>query len=205
MIFFKETSVYEIKSCIILKENEKCAFFILQKNKYYARNFAFKMLCSYPRWWLQALALFHRCAWIVLRLHLAFLCSWQKSQGINWEGLKNTYRVIYFRTKTKWVNKLHHLHGSVSFIQHGTSLWVCYFFFQMKVGQLLYFYFYFCLQAFIWANIPITLVWGRGSRWDVDNRGEMTVLEVFDMQQTLPSPQMGAAEKQLHIKYMFSL
>lgn len=56
-------------------------------------------------------------------------------------------------------------------------------------------------------KILVSSVWGGRSRWDVDNRGEITVLKVFDMQNSNCSQSSGArcsTEKQLHINiYIF--
>lgn len=74
---------------------------------------------------------------------------------------------------------------------------------QMKLGQLLDFYFYLCLSEYT-SHFSV----GKGKQMGVDNKGEMTVLEVFDMQQSNCSQSSDGrciAEKQLHIKYMFSL
>lgn len=89
-MFSRKMLVHETESYVILKENENCAFFFftMQQNKWYLRNFAFKMLHYSPRRLLPELAEFNRCASTVLRLHFDFSRSVRGKSGTEWRKLK---------------------------------------------------------------------------------------------------------------------
>lgn len=114
-----------------------------------------------------------------------------KKSGNELRKFKKIYCLIYLRKKTKWINKLPQL---CIFFFYSTwnklrDLWVCYFS-QIKCGPSIRIFF-FCLQAFVWVNTPVTSVRGKGSRWDMDNKGKITVLKyLICKNQTVPSLQV---------------
>ena len=131
-----------------------------------------------------------------------------KTSGNELRKLKKKHCLIYLRRKTRWVNKLPQLCIFFLFLlsfnlEHAKGC-VSLLFSQIKCGPSIRIFFVF--KAFIWAKILVTSVWGERSRWGVDNRGEITVLEVFDMQNSNCSQSSGArcsTEEQLHINVYF--